>query len=53
VAPGRGGQSGRTYDVSRIDGRFLRSRALADTGTDDVDVSIVLNWSELLRPELR
>jgi eukaryotic-like serine/threonine-protein kinase len=48
MPPGRGGQSGRTYDLSPVDGRFLRSRAVADSSADNVSVSVVLNWFTVL-----
>jgi eukaryotic-like serine/threonine-protein kinase len=43
------GRSGRLYDVSPVDGRFLVTKA---TGTDSpgpTEVSIVLNWIEELK----
>jgi hypothetical protein len=52
MPPGPGGASARDYDVSRVDGRFLRNRVIANDVTNDVDVSIVLNWFEALRAQL-
>jgi serine/threonine-protein kinase len=42
------GPSGRTYDVSPVDGRFLMiERAAGSGGT--IEISVVLNWMEELK----
>jgi serine/threonine-protein kinase len=38
------GLSGRPYDVSPLDGRFLVTRLVAPPVTNDRDISVVLNW---------
>jgi eukaryotic-like serine/threonine-protein kinase len=40
------GRSGRRYDVSPIDGRFLILRPVATSAADPVDIAVVLNWFE-------
>ena len=43
------GITGRGYDISPIDGRFLINRA-ASAGSDaPINISVVLNWFEELR----
>jgi eukaryotic-like serine/threonine-protein kinase len=46
------GISGRTYDVSEVDGRFLIVKSLSRTA-ETIDASVVLNWFELLREQAR
>jgi eukaryotic-like serine/threonine-protein kinase len=41
------GISGRPYDVSRVDGRFLMGKPVS--APDGVDISVVLNWLEELQ----
>ena len=44
--------SGRPYDVSPIDGRFLMIKPSADSATGPTQIAVVLNWlQELLRRE--
>jgi serine/threonine-protein kinase len=38
------GISGRPYDVSPLDGRFLVTRATAQPMAERVDVTVILNW---------
>jgi eukaryotic-like serine/threonine-protein kinase len=45
-------RSGRPYDISPIDGRFLMTKALLDAAPS-VDVSVVLNWFTELREQTR
>jgi hypothetical protein len=52
MPPGPGGQGGRPYDLSPIDGRFLRTSFVAEPLRENMDVSIVLNWCEALRVQL-
>jgi Tol biopolymer transport system component/DNA-binding winged helix-turn-helix (wHTH) protein len=47
------GISGRTYDVSEVDGRFLLVKFLNQTATETIDASVVLNWFEELREQAR
>jgi hypothetical protein len=47
VPPGSGGLSGRVYDISPLDRRFIVGRPVTSAAT--VDVSVVLNWFEELR----
>jgi hypothetical protein len=43
------GLSGRRYDISPVDGRFLMTKS-ASAGSDSVvDISVVLNWFQELR----
>jgi len=41
------GISGRPYDLSRVDGRFLMVKPVS--ASDGVDISVVLNWFEELK----
>jgi len=41
------GISGRPYDVSPVDGRFLMVKPASDSG--GVEISVVLNWLEELK----
>ena len=43
------GLSGRPYDISPIDGRFLVVRPLKQTVGEPVDISVVLNWFDELK----
>ncbi len=48
------GISGRPYDVSETDGRFLITEPpLFQTVTETIDASVVLNWFEELREQAR
>jgi len=42
-------RSGRAYDVSPIDGRFLTVKSAASAGDGQGNVSLVLNWTGELR----
>jgi eukaryotic-like serine/threonine-protein kinase len=48
VPPPRG-ISGRPYDVSPIDGRFLMIKSAAPREEGTINISVVLNWTEELR----
>ncbi|HEX6976611.1 MAG TPA: hypothetical protein VF147_19525, partial [Vicinamibacterales bacterium] len=41
--------SGRPYDISPVDGRFLIVRPVAGTPQRDIDIPVILNWFEELR----
>jgi len=41
------GISGRPYDVSPVDGRFLMVKPASDSG--GVEISVALNWLEELK----
>jgi hypothetical protein len=43
------GVSGRPYDISPIDRRFLITKALPRNSADEVNVSVVLNWKAELK----
>jgi len=43
------GITGRVYDVSPIDGRFLITRPAPNGSDGTVDISVVLNWFEELK----
>ena len=43
------GVSGRPYDVSPIDGRFLVVRPVGDGASAAINISVVLNWFQELR----
>ena len=38
------GISGRPYDLSRLDGRFIVAKPVAPLGEQPLNISIVLNW---------
>jgi serine/threonine-protein kinase len=42
------GVSGRPYDVSPVDGRFLVTRSVLPASSGGIDVSVVLNWQHEL-----
>jgi serine/threonine protein kinase len=42
------GVSGRPYDVSPVDGRFLVTKSVLPTSSGGIDVSVVLNWQHEL-----
>jgi serine/threonine-protein kinase len=44
--------SGRVYDVSPRDGRFLMLKPAADTTKSDPRIQVVLNWFEELKPNV-
>lgn len=47
------GQSGRTFDASRDGRRFLMIKpASASQGSGSLDINVVLNWTEELKPRL-
>jgi hypothetical protein len=50
VARPPGGLSGRPYDISPVDGRFVHVEVEAEPVATATDVSIVLNWLGWLRP---
>jgi hypothetical protein len=41
--------SGRRYDVSPLDGRFLVIKPVAEAASRAVHISVVLNWFDELR----
>ena len=43
------GRSGRPYDISPLDGRFLMTKPAAEVTNPPVNISVVLNWFEELR----
>jgi eukaryotic-like serine/threonine-protein kinase len=43
------GRSAMVYDVSKVDGRFLVTKPVAQTPDGPTYVSVVLNWTEELR----
>jgi serine/threonine-protein kinase len=43
------GTSGRQYDISRVDGRFLMLKLVAQSPSDPINISVILNWFEELR----
>ena len=43
------GTSGRPYDISPIDGRFLMTKPATDASSGAINISVVLNWFEALR----
>ena len=43
------GTSGRRYDISRVDGRFLMTKSATGGSDNKVDISVVLNWFQELR----
>jgi hypothetical protein len=43
------GISGRPYDISPIDGRFLITKPTAASSDEVVNISVVLNWLEELK----
>jgi len=44
------GRSGRPYDVSPLDGRFLMTKGANVRADDGAQVSVVLHWTEELKP---
>jgi serine/threonine-protein kinase len=47
------GVSGRLYDISPIDGRFLMTKPATDSSPGPTYVSVILNWLERLREPAR
>ena len=43
------GPSGRPYDISPVDGRFLMTKSATQGSDEAIDISVVLNWFEELR----
>ena len=43
------GRSGRRYDISPIDGRFLMTKSATTASNGQISISVVLNWFEELR----
>jgi hypothetical protein len=43
------GTSGRRYDISPIDGRFLMIKPATEGSSGTINISVVLNWFEELR----
>jgi eukaryotic-like serine/threonine-protein kinase len=43
----------RPYDVSTVDGRFLIARPAATGPSQDVTVSVILNWTKELKQRVR
>ena len=43
------GPTGRLYDISPVDGRFLMNKAAAADSGRVINISVVLNWFEELR----
>src|SRR5207249_4405261 len=43
------GVSGRPYDISLVDGRFLVTKPAVKGSDGMIDISVVLNWLEELR----
>jgi serine/threonine-protein kinase len=41
--------SGRSYDISPVDGRFLMIKPVTDGSSRAINISVVLNWFEELR----
>jgi serine/threonine-protein kinase len=52
MPPGRGGVSARVYDISPIDGRFLRVQPVSQLAAEAVDVAVILNWFGELREQV-
>ena len=46
------GVSGRPYDISPVDGRFLIARPAAQGTNESVNISVVLNWFEELQKRI-
>ena len=53
AVPPPAGVSGRNYDVSPVDGRFLVPRPLPTEGRSDLHVSLVVNWIDSVRAARR
>ena len=43
------GTSGRRYDISPVDGRFLMIKPVTEDSNGTINISVVLNWFEELR----
>jgi len=43
------GASGRRYDISPVDGRFLMTKFVEEGSNGAINISVVLNWFEELR----
>ena len=43
------GTSGRLYDISPVDGRFLMTKSAKTASNGAINISVVLNWFEELR----
>ncbi len=43
------GRSGMVFDVSPVDGRFLMTKAATEGSVGQIDISVVLNWTEELK----
>ena len=43
------GASGRRYDISPVDGRFLMTKSATEGSNGAINISVVLNWFEELR----
>jgi hypothetical protein len=43
------GASGRRYDISPIDGRFLLTKSATAASNGQLSISVVLNWLEELK----
>jgi hypothetical protein len=43
------GVSGRRYDISPVDGRFLMTKPATMGSNGAIDISVVLNWQEELK----
>jgi hypothetical protein len=41
--------TGRAYDISPLDGRFLMTKPAAKGSDGVIDISVVLNWTEELK----
>jgi hypothetical protein len=46
------GVSGRRYDISPLDGRFLMMKYISEPGEGASSISMVLNWFEELRDQV-
>ena len=43
------GTSGRLYDISPVDGRFLMTKPATEGSSGAINISVVLNWTEELK----
>jgi hypothetical protein len=43
------GPSGRSYDISPVDGRFLIPKRASGISEETIDISVVLNWDQELK----
>jgi hypothetical protein len=46
------GISGRFYDISPVDGRFLMTKSASTVADTTTNISVVLNWFEELRQRM-